>query len=105
MLAIYEGKQNITNLVDYSFLATHQWIGGLKFPGVDTYDNDFLPRLIRLQEHHTYTGVALGFRSPGYLERINIRRKYENILEKFRTEVELEAETRSSSPMEDEKKR
>ena len=64
----------------------------MQFPGDDIYDNDFLPKLIRVREHHAYTGVALGFRSPGSIERVDTGRKYENILEKKRLEMDLEAQ-------------
>lgn len=90
VISTQQGKHNLVNLTDYSLLATHQWIEGLRFPDGDTYDNDFLPKLIRLREHHVSTGMALGFRPEGSLECIDTGRKYENILEQFKDEMELE---------------
>ena len=66
VISTQQGKHNLVNLTDYSLLATHQWIEGLRFPDGDTYDNDFLPNSYDFE--NTMSALnGFGFPSEGSL--------------------------------------
>jgi hypothetical protein len=59
-----DGHQ-LVNLTDYSSLATHTWVDGLRFAGKSTFRPPYLPSLIKIGNKST-----IGYRPHGSIEKV-----------------------------------
>lgn len=65
------------NLTDYSCLATHLWVDGVKAPEGDTFMPGFMPSLFKIGPKTT-----AGYRPAGSIEQLQsqLKRTYSNLV-------------------------